>query len=191
MKYVLWRPQKFCYLFRYCPACLCNVEFFVFFLIRLGMGEQLTVCACALVLAQSAGPHLVALALPWGMLARFHLFGNFREGICSHCYLCLIECKPSRTCKYRVINPWWGEFPTKLQLGVLNWFESLRAYRWNLLAEVLCLCRDDDFSFSAYCSLPSFLLKKKREVGRKERKEGIVISYFCVFEAWGTEEKMR
>lgn len=30
------------------------------------MGEQLTVCACALVLSQLAGPQLVALALPWG-----------------------------------------------------------------------------------------------------------------------------
>lgn len=80
------------------------LSFLVVFLITLGMGGQLIVCACAPVLTQLAGPHLVALALPWGVLARFHLFGNSREGICSHCYLCLIECKPSRTCKYRVID---------------------------------------------------------------------------------------
>lgn len=30
------------------------------------MGEQLPVCACALVLSQLAGPLLVALTLPWG-----------------------------------------------------------------------------------------------------------------------------
>lgn len=61
MKYILQRPQRFCYLLNSCPAPLRNILF-----ISLGMGEQLTVCACALVLSQLAGPPLVALALPWG-----------------------------------------------------------------------------------------------------------------------------
>lgn len=51
----------FCYLFSSCPAPLHNILF-----ISLGLREQLTVCACALVLSQLAGPLLVALILPWG-----------------------------------------------------------------------------------------------------------------------------
>lgn len=48
------------YLFSSCPAPFHNILF-----ISLGMGEQLPVCACALVLSQLAGPLLVALPFPW------------------------------------------------------------------------------------------------------------------------------
>lgn len=51
----------FCYLFSSCPVPLRNILF-----ISLGMGEQLPVCACALVLSQLAGRLLVAFTLPWG-----------------------------------------------------------------------------------------------------------------------------
>lgn len=51
----------FYYLFSSCPAPLGNISF-----ISLGMGEQLPVCACTLVLSQLAGPLLVALTRPWG-----------------------------------------------------------------------------------------------------------------------------
>lgn len=130
MKYILLRPQMLCYLFSSCPVPLRNILF-----IGLAMGEQLPVYACALVLSQLQALCWLHSPFLGAMLIRLHLFGNFREGILFHHYLCPTECKPSRACTCRVTDRWRGEYPTKLQLWVLNWFGFLHAHWLKFLGQ--------------------------------------------------------
>lgn len=75
MKYILLRPQMFCYLFNSCPVPLRNILFiwvwessFLSVLVLLSFPSWQAVC-------------WLHSPLLGAMLTRLHLFGNFREGI--------------------------------------------------------------------------------------------------------------
>lgn len=112
-----------------CSILVQHLHVTFFFKSVLGMGEQLNVCTHALGLSQLAGPRWLRLPFLGACLPGFIYWETWGKESCSHHYLCLTACKPSRTSKHRVKNQWWEEYPTKLQLWVLNRFESLCAYR--------------------------------------------------------------
>lgn len=162
MKYILLRPQMFCYLFSSCQ------HLYVTFYLSVWVWESSSLSVLVL-LSFPSWQALCLLHSPFlrAMLTRLHLFGNFREGILfpslplSH-WMQAIQNMYMQS--YRLVK---GRIPNKIaalgseSVWVLTC--SLTKISWS---KSCCLCRGDDSFFTTFSSLPSFLvascLKKKK-----------------------------